>query len=96
MFLTKYLDSVFVIAFVAHLCVKVCTIFRIHNYINARVPAEISNLQYTLYNFTKYILHNLKKRADLLAPVGNVYFPMWYPGSGVVLDYIVSLSLPLF
>ena len=22
------------------------------------------------------------------------YFPMWYPGSGVVLDCIVSLSLP--
>ena len=24
------------------------------------------------------------------------YFPMWYPGSGVVLDCIVSRSLPSF
>ena len=24
------------------------------------------------------------------------YFPMWYPGSGVVLDYIVTWSLPSF
>ena len=24
------------------------------------------------------------------------YFPMWYPGSGVVLDYIVSWSLQFF
>ena len=24
------------------------------------------------------------------------YFPMWYPGSGVVLDSIVSWSLPPF
>ena len=34
------------------------------------------------------------ERADLLALVGDVYcifdFPMWYPGSGVVLDCIVS------
>ena len=35
------------------------------------------------------------ERADLLALVGDVYciffyFPMWYPGSGVILD----LSLP--
>ena len=34
------------------------------------------------------------ERTDLLALVGDVYcifyFPMWYPGSGVVLDCIVS------
>ena len=35
------------------------------------------------------------ERADLLALVGDVYFnfcyfPMWYLGSGVVLDCIVS------
>ena len=35
------------------------------------------------------------ERAVLLALVGDdycifCYFPMWYPGSGVVLDYIVS------
>ena len=35
------------------------------------------------------------ERADLLARVGDVYciyvtFPLWYSGSGVVLDYIVS------
>ena len=39
------------------------------------------------------------ERADLLALVGDVYFcyfPMWYPGSGVVLDCIVSRSLPPF
>ena len=35
------------------------------------------------------------ERADLLALVGDVYhifcyFPMWYPGSGVVLNCIVS------
>ena len=35
------------------------------------------------------------ERADLLALVGDVYcifcyFPMWYPGLGVVLDCIVS------
>ena len=35
------------------------------------------------------------ERADLLALVGDVYcifvtFSMWYPGSGVVLDCIVS------
>ena len=35
------------------------------------------------------------ERADLLALVGGVllyfcYFPIWYPGSGVVLDCIVS------
>ena len=35
------------------------------------------------------------ERADLLALVSDVflyfcYFPMWYPGSGVVLDYILS------
>ena len=36
-----------------------------------------------------------RERADLLALVGDAYcsfcyFPMWYPGSGVVLDCIVS------
>ena len=32
------------------------------------------------------------ERADLLVLVGDVYcyFPMWYPGSGVVLGCIVS------
>ena len=33
------------------------------------------------------------ERADLLTLVADVYFcyfPMWYPGSGVVLDCIVS------
>ena len=35
------------------------------------------------------------ERASLLALVGDVYrifcyFPMWYPGSGVVLDCIAS------
>ena len=40
------------------------------------------------------------ERADLLAFVGGVfcicYFPIWYPGSGVLLDCIVSWSLPPF
>ena len=41
------------------------------------------------------------EKADLLALVGNVYcifcyLPMWYPGSGVVLDCIVSWSLRSF
>ena len=40
------------------------------------------------------------ERADLLALVGGVYcilvIRMWYPGSGVVVDCIVSWSLPLF
>ena len=38
------------------------------------------------------------ERVDLLALVGDVYcyFHMWYPGSGVVLDCIVSRSLPPF
>ena len=41
------------------------------------------------------------ERADLLALVCNVllcfcHFPIWYPGSGVVLDCINSLSLPPF
>ena len=41
------------------------------------------------------------ERADLLALVGDVYcifcyFPMWYPGSGVLLDCIVSLPLLSF
>ena len=39
--------------------------------------------------------------ADLLALVGDVncifcYFPLWYPGSGMVLDYNVFGSLPSF
>ena len=41
------------------------------------------------------------ERADLLAFVFDVlllscYFPIWYPGSGVVLDCIESRSLPPF
>ena len=39
------------------------------------------------------------ERADLLALIGNGflrYFPMWYSESGVVLDCIVSWSLPSF
>ena len=41
------------------------------------------------------------QRGDPLALVGDVYcifcyFPMWYPWSGVVLDCIVSWSLPSF
>ena len=41
------------------------------------------------------------ERADILALVGDVYcifsyFPRWYPGSGAVLDCMVSLSLPSF
>ena len=41
------------------------------------------------------------ERADLLALVCDVllcvcHFPMWYPGSGVVLDCIDSWSLPSF
>ena len=41
------------------------------------------------------------ERADLLALVCDVYlwfchFPMWYPGSGVVLDCIDAGSLPPF
>ena len=35
-----------------------------------------------------------QERAGLLALVGDVncifYFPMWYPGSGVVLDRMIS------
>ena len=36
-----------------------------------------------------------EKRADLLAPICALklclcYYPMWYPGSGVVFDHIVS------
>ena len=39
--------------------------------------------------------------ADLLALVGDLYcifcfFPLWYPGSGMVFDCIVSGSLPSF
>ena len=37
--------------------------------------------------------------ADLMTLVGDCifcYFSMWYPGSGVVLDRIVSRSLPAF
>ena len=39
------------------------------------------------------------ERAELLALVCDVklcfcHFPMWYPNSGVVLDYIDSWSLP--
>ena len=30
------------------------------------------------------------ERADLLAFVGDVYFTMWYPGPGMVLDCIDS------
>ena len=41
------------------------------------------------------------ERADLMALVCDVklcfcHFPMWYPESGVVLDCIVSESLPSF
>ena len=41
------------------------------------------------------------ERADLLALVCGVrlcycYFPIWYPVSGVVLEFINSSSLPLF
>ena len=41
------------------------------------------------------------ERADLLDLVGDIfldfcYFPMRYPGSGVVLDLIVYRSLPSF
>ena len=36
------------------------------------------------------LLVNCWERADLLAHVGDVYLPLWYLGSGVVLDCIVS------
>ena len=29
------------------------------------------------------------KRADLMVLIGDIYCPMWYPGSGVVPDCIV-------
>ena len=41
------------------------------------------------------------ERTDLLALLGDgycffCYFPIWYPGSGVVLDFIVFWSMPSF
>ena len=41
------------------------------------------------------------ERADLLAIICRVklcgcYFPIWYPGPGVVLDYMDSRALPPF
>ena len=42
------------------------------------------------------ILVNCWERADLLAFVGDVYLPLWYPRSGVVLDCIVSWYLLSF
>ena len=48
-----------------------------------------------------YLVVSCLERPDLLAFVCNVYlcfchFPMWYPGSGVVLDCIDSGSLTSF
>ena len=48
--------------------------------------------------------HLDKKKTESRIPLGSCwgcllyfcYFPMWYPGSGVVLDCIISLSLTSF
>ena len=50
---------------------------------------------HAFYSVHCYLVVTCWERADLLALVYDVncvfcYFPMWYPGSGVVLDCIVS------